>query len=146
MQWFLIFPKQPSIFKIRFYGIDETGKPNGIDLCSAVLVKSDGSHIETIELSEKGVQMPKNGLAIAIEWIKMESNAYSDKYTGKDKDGKKYKDIHRYYAPRIGIIEPMDEKRTIYQLNYRNEWVCYEPLFEKGFKYSKLKLALTLSN
>ena len=145
LQWLFLIPKQPSVFKIRFYSVDEKGKPSGIDLCPAELVKSDGSHIETIYFSEEGLQIPKNGLAIAIEWIKTGNNKYLRKYSEKDKNGKKYKREEWHYAPEIGMIKSSDT-RTVFKLNYRNEWVYDEPLFEKGFKYEKLKLALTLSN
>ena len=143
---FLIFPKEPSVFKIRFYGVDETGKPNSGDLYPSETVKSDGKAFETINLSGKEMIMPKTGLAIAIEWIKIESNEYSFKSTGKDKSGKKQKSTHIYYAPKIGMLKSVDEKRTVFQLTYKNNWIYDEPLFEKGFKYEKLKIALTLSN
>ena len=142
----LILPKKPSTFKIRFYGVDETGKPNSIDLCSAEFVKSDGKHIETIDVSAKNLIMPKNGMAVAIEWIKTDSNKYSDNVTGKDKNGKKIKSVHTYYAPEIGMTQN-ETTCTIFHLNYKNVWVQDHPFYGKDFsRYGKMKIALTLSN
>ena len=142
----LILPKKPSTFKIRFYGVDETGKPNSVDLYPAEFVKSNGKHIEIIDISTKNIVMPKNGMAVAIEWIKTESNKYSYKSTGKDKNGKTVKYVNTFYAPEIGMTQN-ETICSVFQLNYKNVWVQQNPFYGKNFdRYGKIKIALTLSN
>lgn len=119
---FLFIPKEPNIFRLRFYGVNELGKPNDVDIFEPILVKNDGSRIVTVDLSDKNWIMPTQGLFIALEWIKTENNMYGEEVTYNYPDKKKEKKMSYHYAPTIGLQKGNVSDYTYFIKGNKGSW------------------------
>lgn len=88
-------------FKIRILGVDANGFPAD-DLINESIIQTvkAGKAKNIIDVSKFKLEFPKEGLFIAYEVLKIESNKYSFKYTEMDSK----KTIQKtYYAPDFEI-------------------------------------------
>ncbi len=139
---FPFIPKMPNTFRLRIYGVNDAGKPNDIDLIEPQLIKNDGSRYLKINIKDKNVPLPSNGLFISVEWLKTKENLYSDKY--KDSDNKRK--ISYHYAPTLGFFEINEPKETYFTKSYNNKWIDGNNLFKSQNEYSQMAISLEIHN
>lgn len=88
--------------KIRFYDVASDGKPGEDYISDNVIVSvKKGKKSVTLDLSDKNISIPKEGLFLAFEWMIIDENKYTFNYT-LDSENKKH----------IGAL--FDPKKKIY--------------------------------
>ena len=108
--------------KIRFYEVAQDGSP-GLDYSGDIIIVTvkNGKQNNSIDLKDKNIIIPDSGLFIAFEWMIIEENKYTYKYTLDEENAKAqggltdlkkkvYKDGTQY-EPSIGTI-PSDLSTT----------------------------------
>lgn len=132
-------------FRIRFYGVEENGKPDGKDICEPVLVDNKKKVIN-IDLTKSNLIIPPKGLFVAIEWIKIKGNF---NLLNIYKDGVFLKKDYSY-KPFIGMTLSKYEINSVYRLDYKGIWQENYKYSEKTkletIEYRKLAISLKLSN
>lgn len=149
MTFFLFIPKEPNKFKLRFYGIDKDGKPDNKDIYEAIIVENKGKKVTNIDLSSKNMLMPKNGLFVAVEWIKIKENMYGEKVTHNIKGEKKRKSIEFHYAPTLAKLEADSTHKTYFTFFYKG-WRDGNELFRQAKthlrEYHNMGMSLKISD
>ena len=105
-------------FRLRFYGIDEKGRPDVKDICESILLKDKNHNIIKVDLSKYNLIIPPKGLFVAIEWIKTNENFYEFEYL----DSNNVKKSSYWYKPSIGMALPKFTNNTVFTLNYKGVW------------------------
>lgn len=83
--------------KIRFYDVDNEGNPGEDYSHDYVLVSvKKGKRTVTLDLSDKNISIPKEGLFLAFEWMIIDENKYTYNYT---LDSNNIKQIGALYDP-----------------------------------------------
>jgi hypothetical protein len=149
--------------KIRFYEVAPDGSP-GLDYSDDIIIFTvkNGKQNNTLDLKDKNLIIPDKGLFIAFEWMIIEENKYTYKYTldeennkvqGALPDSKKkvYKDGIQY-EPSIGTI-PSDSSTTWQYI--AGKWVSRKihkksnlrgGLDKYDNKFGELAIKITLTN
>ncbi len=72
------YTREAAKFRLRFYAVDPTTKQPGKDLVqeSIVLEAHKGTDYTSLELSEKRVKIPREGIYIGLEWLFIPYNWY----------------------------------------------------------------------
>jgi CarboxypepD_reg-like domain len=141
----ILLKARPSIYRLRFYGADQNNKPTNKDIFESILVKSDGKKYDVVDLSNKPLLIPENGIFVAIEWIRIEENSYIEEYEIKDKNGKKEKKTSIHYAPTIAYLENSPSEFEIYEMNNKNEWL-QDTYFNFSHKKHRIAISLKLTD
>jgi hypothetical protein len=116
----IIFDNEPCTYRIHFYGVDSLGKPNDTYLCESILVNSK-SKKDKIDMLNKKLVMPKNGLFISFEWIRIKENLYCHNTDIIDNKGKKIDNqIRCHYAPTIATFKGDSTRMQTYFSRYSN--------------------------
>ena len=149
--------------KVRFYEVAPDGSP-GLDYSDDIIIFTvkNGKQNNTLDLKDKNLIIPDKGLFIAFEWMIIEENKYTYKYTldeennkvqGALPDSKKkvYKDGIQY-EPSIGTI-PSDSSTTWQYI--AGKWVSRKihkksnlrgGLDKYDNKFGELAIKITLTN
>jgi hypothetical protein len=134
--------KQKTQFRIRFYGIDNEGKPDNKDIFESILVKNESDKIIKINVADKKLLLPQKGMFVAIEWIKIHENyveeTYKSSVTRNGVDEGKQQLTDKYYTPMINYKKPYDKVKNckVYDLDYKGIWKLHcpqMPFGDKGF-------------
>jgi CarboxypepD_reg-like domain len=132
-------------FRLRFYGVDETGKPDGKDICEPILIDNKKNLIQ-LDITKSNLIIPPKGLFVAVEWIKIKENFIVLNIYKNEKLLKK----DYSYKPFIGMTNSKYEMSNVYRLDYRGIWQKNNSYSEKTkfetMEYRKLAISLTLSN
>jgi len=136
-----------STFGLRFLSVDSSGAPGEEISNELILVKAKkGKKTITVDLSKYYLEIPKNGLFIAVEWLIIEENKYEFEMPMPNSK-EKMKVIE--YQPSIGNI-PADTNE--YSWIYLNgKWkkeikLSGLPIVEYNGKYPQLAFELVLTN
>lgn len=87
--------------KIRFYNVAVDGNPGEDYSTDHVIVPvKKGKRSVTIDLSDKNISIPKEGLFLAFEWMIIDENKYTYNYT---LDSNNVKQIGALYDPKKKI-------------------------------------------
>jgi hypothetical protein len=87
--------------KIRFYNVAVDGNPGEDYSTDHVIVSvKKGKRSVTIDLSDKNISIPKEGLFLAFEWMIIDENKYTYNYTF---DSNNVKQIGALYDPKKKI-------------------------------------------
>ncbi len=72
------FTREAAKFRLRFYAVDPTTKEPSKDLVqeSIVLEANKGTDYTSLDLSEKRVKIPKEGIYVGLEWLFIPYNWY----------------------------------------------------------------------
>jgi hypothetical protein len=149
--------------KIRFYEVAQDGSP-GLDYSGYIIIVTvkNGKQNNSIDLKDKNIIIPDSGLFIAFEWMIIEENKYTYKYTLDEENAKAqggltdlkkkvYKDGTQY-EPSIGTI-PSDLSTTWQYA--AGKWVSRKihkkSDYHKGIdkydnKFGELAIKITLTN
>jgi hypothetical protein len=149
--------------KIRFYEVAQDGSP-GLDYSCYIIIVTvkNGKQNNSIDLKDKNIIIPDSGLFIAFEWMIIEENKYTYKYTLDEENAKAqggltdlkkkvYKDGTQY-EPSIGTI-PSDLSTTWQYA--AGKWVSRKihkkSDYHKGIdkydnKFGELAIKITLTN
>jgi hypothetical protein len=101
-------------FNIRLLTLSDNGKPGKYYFDeNLICLTKKGKSIVTINLADKNIVFPKEGLIIAMEWLFIEENKYEFKYTIKGQN----KIINEYlYSPSVGQTkQKSDDNFWIYR-------------------------------
>ena len=135
-----------STFNIRIYAVDKTGKP-GEYLCAQniLAVARKGKHLTRVDLSDRHIRFPQNGLFIALEWFITDENRYDYSYTVL---GSSEKLSGTSYEPHFGTIPAdTDENSWIYRKGgWERIWKNNGTVEKYKDKYNLLAIELDLSN
>jgi CarboxypepD_reg-like domain len=143
---FVLIAKRPNTFRLHFYRIDKEGKPTTEDIWESMMIKNDGGNL-TIDLKEKHLQLPTNGLMISIEWLKTPDNIYSEKVTEVYNDGRKeQKKIQYYCAPSIGTFKENGLEDSHYTMFSDMKWKDGNWRFKYNGSYNSLAISLTITD
>jgi CarboxypepD_reg-like domain len=143
--------KETTKFRVRFYGIDNKGMPDGKDMYQPILVFDKSNDIIKVDVSDKKMGIPPSGLFVAIEWLKIAENYQDITFEMPVRKGDKIvgrKEYNRkYFTPIVGMLKSFErnEKCNAYTLDYKNEWAlfhCGSPVKEWGVK--NLAISLTI--
>ncbi len=107
-----------SKFLLKLYKVDKDHKPGEL-LCNKNIIgiAKKGKNVSEIDISKLGIEFPKEGLFMAIEWLIIASNKYEIDI--EIYDTKKSTKMTRY-APMVGAIpETLNNKSWIYD---RGDW------------------------
>lgn len=107
-------------FNIRLLTLSDNGVPEKYYFDeNLICLAKKGNSIVTINLADKNIVFPKEGLIIAMEWLFIEENKYVFNYTIK---GQK-KIINDYlYSPSVGLTkQKSDDIFWIYRLGKWNK-------------------------
>lgn len=76
------FKRESAKFRLRIYDVDpKTKKPNRDLVQKSIVLESDvDQDFVSIDLSEMGVKMPREGIYIGLEWLFLPSNWYVNAY------------------------------------------------------------------
>jgi len=102
-------------FNIRFLSLSDNGMPENYYFDeNLICLAKKGSSIVTINLANKNIVFPKEGLIIAIEWLFIEENKYEFKYII---EGQKKNNVEYLYSPSVGLTkQKSDDNFWIYRL------------------------------
>lgn len=137
-----------AIFNIRLYRKGVNGEPGAFLYEQNIIGHAKkGKQYTTIDLSDYNIMMPKDGLCIGIEFLRVAQNEY--KFTYTDMSTKK-KETKVQYAPSIGVL-PSDtgENALVFM---KGKW---EPMWRNGTamfhktnkdKYNLFAMELTLTD
>ena len=135
-----------AVFNIRLYSVAPDGAPQDYLYDENILgVARKGKTITEIDLRKLNICIPKQGLAVAVEWLLIESNKYEYRYTEK---GSKKKKKGVTYSPSLGIIpSETNENSWIYVGGKWNRVLKNSSSIEKyRGKYNLLAMELVLSD
>ncbi len=149
--------------KLRFYEVAPDGSP-GLDYSDDIIIVrvKKGKRDTTVDLKDKNIVIPDSGLFIAFEWMIIEENKYTFKYTLGENNAKiqgwlpgpkkkVYKD-GLSYCPTIGTI-PSDSgtswhffagKWVSRGIHKKSEFSKYLDKYDN--KFGELAIKITLSN
>jgi len=133
-------------FNVRLYDVNENGEPgNYIYDKNIIGIARKGKKVTEVDLSDLGIEFPRNGFFIAIEWFIIDENRYEYEYTMQGSK-KKMKGVS--YEPSVGTIPAeTDENSWIYmQGQWKKVLKNKSPLDRSKNKYSLLAIELTLTN
>ena len=135
-----------SQFNIRLYTMNSDGIPEKLIYGENIIVNSKrGTHITTVDLVDRLIEIPESGVLIAIEFLIIESNKYN--YV-KTKSQTKEKTERTSYEPAIGTIpRESNENSWIYtkgEWNKTSKYANKLPDYED--KYTEVAIKLTLTN
>jgi hypothetical protein len=144
---------QKTQFRIRFYSIDEFGKPNK-DIYEPIVVKNEADNLVKVDVENKKMLLPQKGIFIAVEWLKIAENFIDETYkihktvNGVDKGEVDKND--KFYTPMFVFKLPYGKTKNcqVFTLNYKGEWKerCHEyPFGEKGYM-NNLALSITVTD
>jgi len=144
--------------KLRIYDVAPDGGP-GSDYDDEVIIVSvkKGKRKNTIDVSNKNIIVPKQGLFIGFEWIIIEENKYTFNYTIDQKGNKRIGDIinktnkiysdGQDYQPYIGLLKSEESLRWFYS---GGKWhKLLNNIENKGrlvFSKGSLAIQLTMTN
>ena len=145
--------KQKTQFRVRFYDVDEKGKPNN-DIYESILVTNESDKIIKIDVENKKMLLPQNGMFVAIEWIKIPANFIDEKYkthltvNGENQGRKEVND--KFYTPMVIYRKPYEKEKNckVFSLNYKGEWSerCGEYPFDKKGFMNNLAIGVTVTD
>jgi CarboxypepD_reg-like domain len=143
---------QKTQFKVRFYGVDSIGKPNSKDIFESLIVKNEADRVIKINIENKKLVLPRNGLFIAIEWIKIPENYIDETYrTSVIRNGVDVgKETHtdRFYTPMISARKPYEKEKNcrVYELDYKGIWMpkCFQVPFDNNGFSNNLNISVSV--
>ena len=149
--------------KIRLYEVAQDGSP-GLDYSEDIIIVKvkKGKRNTVIDLKDKNIKIPDSGLFIAFEWMIIEENKYTYKYTLNEENAqvqgripgsksKVYKD-GLSYCPLIGTIPSGSSTSWQY---IAGKWISKEihkkSDYHRGLdkydnKFGELAIKITLTN
>lgn len=105
-------------FLVRIYNVDENHRPTDEMYHENIIATArKGSHKTTINLADFNIKIPKNGIFIAIDWIKTNENIYTYTYTTENVKGRQTRTA---YTPSFGAISGENKWKTLVLRG--NEW------------------------
>lgn len=129
-------------FNVRIYSVDENNEPEkAIHQENIIGIAKKGKNFTTVDLSKTNLQIPQNGIFIAVDWIKTEENKYQQDYTMKGQKGisKSFN-----FSPYFGCIINSNPKKT--QILTNNKWKSALKYYLDKEVYSVLAMELTLTD
>lgn len=130
-------------FNVRIYSVDENNLPKDELYSENIIgIAKKGRNKTKIDLSKTNIQIPKNGIFIAVDWLKVPENIYEYSYTMKNEKGK-----HKAqsYAPSFGCVLDEDLKKTLILRD--NKWTNAIPdIMKKTNKYCIIAMELVLTD
>lgn len=91
-------PKE-TIFQIRIYEMDTISKTPGKDLLlKPLIVTAKRGKINTYNIEELGIRIPKEGIFIGVEWLIIPENHYISEVTYQNRKTHKMEQ----YGPKLG--------------------------------------------
>lgn len=132
-----------AIFNVRIYSVDDDGNPkNELYQENIIATAKKGKHKTEVNLSDTNLQIPENGVFIAVDWIKNDKNIYEYKYTMK---GSSDKLLGQSYSPSFGTVLDQNQNKTLILRD--EEWKpALKDMTHKSDKYSILAMELILSD
>ena len=71
---------EDAVFQLHLFALSDSGKPAAELIEEGVLVTAPkGSHIIQVDLSNYRIRIPENGMAVGVQWLLIEDNAYEKK-------------------------------------------------------------------
>lgn len=130
-----------AMFNVRLLSTNENGEPfEEIYNENLIAYARKGKNTVSINVSDKNIYFPENGLFIALEWLIIEENVFEFNYTKKGSK-EKYEGIS--YEPRFSVFKKQVESETWMYIGgkwRRNGVIPYEN------EYNDLAIELTLRN
>jgi hypothetical protein len=131
-----------SKFNLRLIEANDDGNPGDDILTENHLVKARlGKRVINIDLSDKHILFPKNGIFVALEWLMIDENKREISYTVKG-DKKKRKGVR--YDPGFGLFHKQGPSDT--WINFGGKWHnsnFSRPNKGAGSSYPAIELILT---
>ena len=94
-------PIENAQFNLRFYTLDEHGLPGqAVYNKEMIITVKKGRTVTIVDLDDKSIRMPSNGVLIAAEFLILKQNKFAFSYTLPDQT----KSERKGYAPSIGTI------------------------------------------
>jgi hypothetical protein len=111
-----------AIYSVKLYEVNADGLPGKLINSKTIIGNAKKRmHKSTIDIEDRGIRFPKEGLFVAIDYINIESNR---SLKGTDY-GFLYDDYKYEYSPSIGL--KYSEKFEIYKFNYsKGKWYISE--------------------
>lgn len=149
--------------KVRFYEVAEDRSP-GLDYLEDIFIVTvkRGKRNTSLDLKDKNIKIPDTGLFIAFEWMIINENKYTFKYTLDEENAKvegwfpgSKKKVYKdglSYCPSIGIIPSVSSptwsfiggKWVVSKEMYKNTFHSKLPdKYESKFGESAIKIILT---
>jgi hypothetical protein len=92
-----------SKFNLRLIEANDDGTPGNDILSENIIVKARlGKRVISIDLTDKHIIFPKNGIFVAVEWLMIDDNKMNITYSLSG-DKKKHKGIR--YEPMFGLLK-----------------------------------------
>lgn len=137
-----------STFGLRFLSVDSSGAPGEEIVNELILVKAKkGNKTITVDLSKYYIEIPENGVFIAVEWLIIEENKY-EFVVGMPNSKEKVKATT--YEPSIGNIPSETNEYSWIYVNgkWKKESKLSDnlPIKEYSGKFPQLAFELVLSN
>jgi hypothetical protein len=142
----------PATFLLHFYDVAEDGSP-GKDLTDKNLIieAAKGKQNTVVQLDGYNLEIRKEGLFVAVEWLIIDGNKYDFKTDVKDAASGSYT-VSNFsgtrYEPRIGTIP--SEESTSWRFTM-GRWSRFDKPIQSGIgkynnKFNELAIKLTLTN
>ena len=133
-------------FNIRLYDVNEKGEPEGYIYNENILAFAKrGKKVTEINVSDLNIKFPKKGFFIAIEWLIIDSNKHTYKYSYKNS---KKKHIATSYEPNIGTLPSDTDKNSwiFSQGKWKKTWRNKGAIKKYKDKYNLIAIELSLTN
>lgn len=137
-----------STFGLHFYSVDSMGMPGNEIVNDLILVNAKkGNNTITVNLSRYYIEIPEDGLFIAVEWLIIDENKFEFELMSTDTKKEKVKVVS--YEPSIGNI-PVENNDCSWIYN-KGKWQkvdLIEDTILKDYKgkYRLLAFKLVLTN
>jgi len=142
----------PAKFILHFYEVAEDGSP-GKDLTGKILLieAAKGKQNTVVKLDGYDLEIGKNGIFVAVEWLIIDENKYEFKMASNDAASGSYT-VSNFsgtrYEPRIGTIP--SEESTSWRFTM-GRWSRFDKPIQSGIgkynnKFNELAIKLTLTN
>ena len=131
-----------ALFNVRLYSVDKNKRPSEELYSQNIIgIAKKGRHKTKVDLSTANIQIPDDGIFIAIDWIKIDKNLYEYNYHMANSEEKLK---GKAYSPSFGAISSVDKEKTlIYRENFWNSAV---KTIKKNENYAILLMELTLTD
>ncbi|WP_298424598.1 carboxypeptidase-like regulatory domain-containing protein [uncultured Kordia sp.] len=120
-------------FRVHLIEADKDGNPTDRRLSSYIILETNSGKNEiTIDVSDKELLFPENGLFIVVDRLNLKQNIFNSKY------------MSNVLEPGIGMEKRSKEKNT--WLSYGGKWIQPKQLKKFAKKNKNIALNIELSN
>lgn len=120
-----------STFRVRIYNIDENEYPNKDLLFENIIVnlpKGNKEKLLQINLEQYRITIPKNGVIVALEWIKSSENSYTSNFSVGNKSLER-----ECFGPFLILTKDEKKQYTMWSKQNEGKW------FKNSFRSSSFR-------